>query len=238
MSSLAVGSSAAATAQSFSLPQGTLSYDGEPYFAVAGGVLRTLFICAAIIWAAYLLKGPLERYIDRITEAETPLGKLKTPLPPQETVKNPNVSQPPTSDGAEQPEGAAQPEVSQSQPSTRSELDECRSALEKAQVEARGWAYSWELERTYNIIFGSQLNLLRELEAGPLTITQASQRMTAAQENAKTPIPTFLSFLINGGLVATEKDSSGTGILELTKKGHDLLAYVRSQDLPLSKPGW
>jgi hypothetical protein len=198
----------------------------------------------------YLLRNPLQRYVDRITETETPFGRFKTPVQSQEDVKEPDVSKPPTLTAGAEPElkhdevsaAAATPDGARSgddqAASLHEQLDECRGALHTAQDELQRWAFAWELERIYNNIYGSQLRLLVALEAGPIPFNDVVNAMRAAEEIAKSPIPTFLSFLNNAILVQTRFDIAMGAVYELTTKGRDFLAYCRAQGLLLNKPGW
>jgi hypothetical protein len=79
----------------FTFPPGTWSYDSFPWVHEGFATLRTLIICATIVWVAYLLRKPLSELIGRLTELDTMFGKYKAAPPPPPPAPPPPPPPPP-----------------------------------------------------------------------------------------------------------------------------------------------
>jgi hypothetical protein len=93
-------------------------------------------------------------------------------------------------------------------------------------------------ERNYNAIFGGQLNLLAQANAGGGAIPATAQ---AIYETARSVLPEFyknftfqqwIGFLTNSGLV----EVGPTGNRLLTTYGRGLLKYIVDRRLSVNKP--
>ncbi len=95
-------------------------------------------------------------------------------------------------------------------------------------------------ERTYRLIFGSQLSLLRALNVGP---PQTDSEMRSFYERAKRKNPKFYGsysyeewrgFLLNQTLIAHVEDRDA---YRISGRGRDLLEWITGQGLSEAKAG-
>jgi hypothetical protein len=227
---------------SITLPDGTFTYDAHPWLGVVGHGFETLVICATIIWALYILRGPLSEFIDRMEVADTPWGKYTAP-PRQQPVASVNVSDPPAAVAPD-----AEPLAVQAwrialerdiieQPLTDDTIAQIERNL--ADDTAR-WATSWNFERLYNTLFGSQLEALNDLyrSRSPFMYEVIFRYYDKSRRAGFRGSPEdWLRPLTESDLLRSidYKEQFAHGH-ELSPFGRSFVEYVRNQGLTLDKP--
>ncbi|TAM82135.1 MAG: hypothetical protein EPN41_15460 [Candidimonas sp.] len=100
------------------------------------------------------------------------------------------------------------------------------------------WQFRWAAERIYNVIFGTQMDLLIHLErsAKPLEETQIRGYFReSSRRGYRSSFINYVAFLRDNGLIAAE-DVGGKLVYSITNSGRAFLNYVRQERLPQNRP--
>ncbi len=195
-------------------------------YAPAAEIGRTLLWCVLIVSSLLIFKQPISTFLVNIKEAkagpfglssfqsqELATGKGDEPPDPNADVKDPIDRV------------AFENEAATAPPALQKRVNELTEAYNQVYA-------AWYHERTYNVIYGSQIAALIMAENHALS----EQRLRSLYEQSrrlgnKQPFEAWVAFLIDRGLLVRGGQAGNT----ITPTGLAFLAYVRAQNLPITK---